>query len=133
MRRMRIAFGPVALELDLLDTPTADAIWNAAPFEAQARTWGEEVYFDTPVSAPREADARDVMQPGEIAFWPDGNAIAIGYGRTPVSRGDEIRLVSPANVWARAATDVKRLKATPPGTPVRVERIDGPGPGGPPR
>jgi hypothetical protein len=123
MRRMRITVGAVALEVELLDTPTAEALWNAAPFESRARTWGEEVYFDTPVRAPREPDAREVMQPGEIAFWTDGDAIAIGYGRTPVSRGDEIRLASPANVWARALGDVTALRGARAGAPVRVERL----------
>src|SRR5690349_12524842 len=99
MRRMIIAFDRVAIAVTLRDTPTADAVWAALPFHAVARTWGKEVYFDTPVSAPREADARAIMQAGEIAFWTDADAIAIGFGSTPVGRGDEIRLASPANVF----------------------------------
>jgi len=125
MRRMRMDFGSVAIVADLLDTPTADAVWAALPFEASACTWGEEVYFDTPVSVPREPDARAVMEPGDIAFWTDGDAIAIGFGPTPVSRGDEIRLASPANVFARAADDVKALKAVRAGATVRLEQADG--------
>ena len=125
MRRMTIAFNRVTIAVDLLDTPTADALWAALPFEADARTWGAEVYFDTPVSMPREANARAIMQAGEIAFWTDGDAIAIGFGPTPVSRGDEIRLASPANIFATTSDDVTRLKAVRAGERVRVSRDAG--------
>jgi hypothetical protein len=74
------------------------------------------------VDVTQEPGARDVMEPGDLAYWPPGHAIAIGYGRTPASRGDEIRLASPCNVWGRALGDVKQLKAVRAGTEIRVER-----------
>jgi len=122
MRTLKMTLGGIQLEVELFDTPTANALYDAAPFDASANIWGDEVYFSTPVSMGEEPDARDVMEPGELAFWPVGNAIAIGYGRTPVSRGDEIRLASPCNVWGRALGDVKTLKAVAAGAPIRVER-----------
>ena len=88
MARIRIELDSITLEAELLDTPTARAIAAALPLEATALTWGEEVYFDVPVRAPRDATARAVVTPGEIAYWPDGPAIEIVYGRTPISRGD---------------------------------------------
>ena len=121
-RKIRMTLGPVALEAELFDTPTAEAIWRALPFESTASTWGEEVYFSTPVHVEREADARDVVQPGELAFWVEGDSIAIGYGRTPVSQGNEIRLAARTNIWGRALGDVKQLKAVKPGAPIRVEK-----------
>jgi len=122
MRKLRIEIGTVALDVELLDTPTAAALYAAAPFDSKASTWGEEVYFSTPVSPGEEPEARAVVQPGELAFWPPGNAIAIGFGRTPASRGDEIRLASPCNVWGKALGDVKRLNTVHPGTAIRVTR-----------
>ena len=121
--RIRFDFGAVTLDAELLDTPCARAIAAALPIAASTLTWGEEVYFDIPVKVAREKDARAVVTPGEIAYWPDGHAIAIGYGRTPISEGDETRLASPCNVWAKALGDVKTLAKVKAGTKIKVSAI----------
>ena len=120
MPRIRFDFGSLTLEAELLNTPTAKAILAALPITAEALTWGEEVYFDVPVRVKREADARAVVTPGEIAYWPEGPAIAIGFGRTPISKGDECRLASPSNIFAKALGDVKALAKVRAGTQIKV-------------
>ena len=124
VREILIRAGGVAIRARLRDTPTADLIWQALPIYAKAQTWGQEVYFTTPVAADVEPDAKDVVSAGEIAFWPDGDAIAIGFGPTPISRTGEIRLASACNVWAEALDDVTALKSVHAGEQIAVIEAD---------
>ncbi len=123
MALIRFDFGVLVLEAELLDTPTARAIAAALPYEARAMTWGDEVYFDAPVRLDRERDARAVVTPGEIAYWPDGPGIAIGFGPTPISHGGECRLASPSNIFARATSEVRALRAVRPGAKVKISLV----------
>jgi hypothetical protein len=123
MPRIRFDFGSLTLDAELLDTPTADAIAAALPITASALTWGEEVYFDIPVNCARDKEAKAVVTPGEIAYWPDGHAIAIGFGKTPISKGDETRLASPCNIWAKALGDVKTLAKVKAGSKIKVTKL----------
>lgn len=126
MRQVVIQAGEVAIRARLLDTPTAERIWAALPIKGEARTWGHEVYFDAPVTSAAEPDARAVVKAGDIAFWPDGDAISIGFGPTPLSRTrSEIRLAGPCNVWAEAIDDVRQLKAVHAGAAVFIREANG--------
>jgi hypothetical protein len=120
MTHIRFDFGTLAVDAELFDTPTAHAIAAALPFSSSVLTWGEEVYFEVPVKLVRERDARAVVTPGEVAYWPEGHCIALGFGRTPISRGDETRLASPCNIFGRALADVKALAQVRAGAKVKV-------------
>lgn len=124
MTAILIRAGEVAVRAELLDTPTAAKIREALPIYGRAQTWGDEIYFSVDIDSAEEPGAKDVMDLGDIAFWPGGNAIAIGFGRTPVSRGDESRLVSPCNVWAKAIDDVRAFAAVRSGDDVAVIEAD---------
>ena len=120
MARIRFDFGALTLEAELLDTPTAKAIAAALPLASSVLTCGEEVYFDVPVNVAREPEARAVIVPGEIVYWPQGRAVAIGFGRTPISKGNETRLASPCNVFAKALGSVKTMGKVKTGSKVEV-------------
>jgi hypothetical protein len=123
MARIRFDFGTFRLDAELLDTPTARAVAAALPLSSSVLTWGEEIYFEVPVKVAREKDARAVVTPGEVAYWPEGHCIALGFGRTPISQGDETRLASPCNIFAKALGDVKALARVRAGTRVEVSAI----------
>jgi hypothetical protein len=118
--KIKISTGNTSITASLRDTPTARAIADTLPISSRAQTWGEEVYFSVPVSAELEADAKDVIEAGEIAFWVEGDCIAIGYGPTPISQGDEIRLAARTNIWADAIDDVTRLASVNVGDEITV-------------
>ncbi|MFF7310706.1 cyclophilin-like fold protein [Streptomyces sp. NPDC008137] len=114
--RIRISWPAGHLTATLDDTPTAQSLTQALPLVSTARTWGEEVYFDIGVSVSRETGARQVVEPGTVAFWTDGP--------TPISQGAECRLASPCNVLGRIDGDPGLLSTVRGGDPVRVELVD---------
>ena len=104
-------------------TQTASKILKLLPIKSKISTWGDEIYFDIPKNDIKpENNAKEVFNLGEIAFWNQGSAIAVGFGPTPISKGSEIRLISKANHWADAINpqDLKKLKACKDGDDVLV-------------
>lgn len=112
----------VSLTLELRDTPTSKSVYQAAPFEARAQTWGEEVYFTTPVSAQLEADARQVVEPGTVCFWTQGDALALPWGRTPISTDARPKLANPCNVLGRIQEDAALLARIQAGEKITVSK-----------
>lgn len=123
MTELRLRSGNIDIGLDLLETLTARLICKHLPITSQVQTWGDEVYFQVPVQADLEADAREVVVAGEIAFWVEGNCVAIGYGPTPISKDNEIRLAARTNIWAIACDDVRQLRTLSVGDTITLEKI----------
>ncbi len=123
-RFITVSIDSLTLNVRLHDTPTADAVWNALPFDADARTWGDEIYFAIPVSADMEGDAAETVGIGDVAYWPSGSAFCVFFGPTPVSKPGEIRPASAVNVFGRVEGDVSALRQVADGTAVRVGRAD---------
>ena len=121
-RRIIITAGQVSATAILHQTPTADAIWNALPIEARANTWGDEIYFSIRVKAALEKDAQEVVQLGDLGYWPPGTAFCIFFGPTPASHGDEIRPASAVNVVGKVQGDPKVFKQVPDGAKVVIDR-----------
>jgi uncharacterized protein len=120
--KLRISSGATSFEVVLKDTPTAKALVAALPFESRAQTWGEEVYFTTPVSAKLEPDAKQIVEPGTVCFWTEGNALALPYGRTPISTDERPKLASRCNVLGTLSGDAKGLSAINSGEKITVNK-----------
>lgn len=107
----------------LNDTPTAKSVFDALPASASANTWGEEVYFDLPVSTELADDARQVVDPGTICYWVQGGTLALPFGPTPASQGDECRLVTEVNILGTIEGDPRVLASIHDGDTLSVSAI----------
>jgi hypothetical protein len=121
--KIRIAWKTGEVTANLRETPTSKQILAALPCEASASTWGEEVYFELPVRARLEDDAEQVVEPGTVCFWVQGSSLALPFGPTPASKGDECRLVTRCNVLGRIAGDPRELGKVKQGAAIRVELL----------
>ena len=109
------------LVANLEDTPTSQALIHTLPLESSANTWGDEIYFSVRLSANLEQSAQQVVDPGTVCFWTEGNALAIPFGPTPISEGNECRLVTACNVLGKVEGDPKTLSSVISGAAISVE------------
>ena len=121
-RCIQIHVGDVTLEGELNESPTALLIWEALPIEGTGNRWGEEIYFAIPVKAELDDTARAVVERGDLGYWPQGHALCIFFGPTPVSRGEEIRPASPVNLVGKIRGNLRVLKEAAEGTMVRLDK-----------
>ena len=122
--RLRIKVDDIDVVAELSDEnpETSRAIADALPFEGSANVWGDEIYFEIPVTVLGENGRQDV-EVGEIAYWPVGRAMCVFFGPTPVSDGPKPKAYSPVNVFGRIIGDALVFKAVKDGAIVRVERL----------
>jgi hypothetical protein len=121
-QRVRITAGSVSCVATLHANRTASAIWNALPIEGHVNRWGDEIYFDVGIDLDEE-DGREVVEVGDVAFWPPGNAVCIFWGPTPASQGQEPRAASAVNVFGHIALGATELASVKTGARVRLERM----------
>jgi hypothetical protein len=124
MREIEISAGDVRAVAVLHENATADAVWAALPLGGRGNRWGDEIYFDIPVQVPQADDARDVLEAGELGYWPLGHAVCIFWGPTPASMGEEIRAYSPVNVFGRLEGDPLVFASVPDASPIRIEPVE---------
>jgi hypothetical protein len=118
---IRIKAGTVEVQAELNSTRTARALLDILPVKAKANTWGDEIYFDVPLGMEIE-NGQEVVEIGDVAYWPDGPSLCLFFGRTPASRGTEARAASPVTVVGRIVGDPRMLKAVKSGAKVTVEK-----------
>lgn len=120
---IKVIMGNIEVEVKLRENATAGDLFRAAPFEASARTWGDEVYCTSPVSRDLETEsAHEVVETGDVGYWPEGKAVCFFFGPTPVSRPGEIRPASAVTLIGRFRTPPDRMRSVRDGDPVRVEK-----------
>ena len=122
-KKIMIKAGQIQAEAELNDTRTAEAIWNALPIEGKANLWGNEIYFAIPVKMELE-DGQEVVQMGDLGYWPIGAAFCIFFGETPMSRKGEIRPASAVTVFGRVTSDTAVFKEVTSGAKVIISKTD---------
>ncbi len=122
MSRIIISAGDISLAAELNDSLTARQIWERLPMAGTANVWGEEIYFEIPVTAEQEPDARAQVEVGELGYWPVGRAFCIFFGPTPASIDERPRAYSPVNVLGRIVGDATQFRRVQDGAPVQLRR-----------
>ena len=122
-RKIIISTEKLRMEAILTEGSSADMFWNALPLTGRANTWGDEIYFNINLQMQLDSNASDIVESGNIAFWPPGSAFCIFFGRTPASLGDEVRAASAVNVLGKIDGDEREFRSVPSGEEVRLEKL----------
>lgn len=108
--KITISISGTTFEAELNDSKAAKAIEAKLPVEIGMSRWGQEYYGSIGIGMGKESGERDVLEIGEIAYWPPGDALCIFFGPTPASSGDEPRAASPVVPLGRLHGGIEKLK-----------------------
>jgi hypothetical protein len=122
MKRIKITAGNITLEATLADAACAEALWNILPLSTKINTWGDEIYFSIPLHHELDATAREVVEMGDLGYWPEGPAFCIFYGPTPISTDKEIRPASAVNIIGKVIGDPTSLRTVLPGSKITLSQ-----------
>lgn len=110
LKKCKITIHDISIIVNMKKTLIYLNIWEASPYTSINKKWGDENYFSFDINCPLECDAKSVIELGDIVFWPEGKCIALGYGPTAISKGQEIRLISKYNIRGKSTFNMHRLK-----------------------
>lgn len=120
---VKITLEDRSFEAEFDETRLARSIWDMLPIEEYASAWGDEIYFALPLTPGDLVNAQELVEAGDLAYWPPGNAFCIFWGPTPASSGSEIRPASEVEVFGRIINDPQILKGSRGGI-VKLEPIE---------
>ncbi len=123
MRKIKIIAGDVSAVAELSSSKTSEALWDSLPIENTVNTWGDEIYFEIPVKSTRDETAKEVVEKGDLGYWPTGKAFCIFFGPTPASQGNQIRPASAVNIVGRVEGDTDVFKRVQDGENIKLERV----------
>jgi|TARA_B100001971_G_C18242808_1_gene572052 hypothetical protein len=121
--KIKIKINDIVVEAELNNSKTAEKIYLALPIKGTVNTWGDEIYFEIPVHVELDNTAKEVVELGDLGFWPTGNAFCIFFGKTPISQGAEIRPASAVNIFGKVTRNTEILKQVKSGERILIEKV----------
>jgi hypothetical protein len=108
--KIRIEIGTMSLDAELSDAAAAREVARRLPLQVRMSRWGDEYYGDAGIAIGEDATARELMEVGEIAYWPPGSALCIFFGPTPASTDQRPRAASPVLPVGRILSGAEGLR-----------------------
>ena len=100
----------ITIELDDISSPkTCASFLKSLPFSVTAHIWGEEIYTDESPITQSEENAKGLVNLNDVAYWPNGKAICLFFGPTPIGKKGEIKPYSPVNVIGKIINPDKNI------------------------
>ncbi len=120
-KKILIRSGVIEMRAELNDSPTALALFTVLPLNVRANTWGDEIYFQVPVDRQLDSTAVELVQAGDLGYWPSARAFCIFFGPTPISREGKIRPASAVNLIGKVIGDARVFRAVREGDLIQLE------------